>query len=244
MKLFILFIFVTSCLTKQKINSGVDEVTKINILPTEQSMVTTSKGKYCSGTTNDGQTDGFPLYNLRIRMAGHIPWIPNNSDTYISIPQIKEAHSLFQSSDKLHFRLRVNSIELFEQNVVDTCDGVLSTPDFDFGQYEYLSFQIKIKKFTCHDSLKKDDQCEDLQLSETLHEFKTDLIKPEQCSSIYNISSFLSESKNGVAVTISKVTGHKNCDFNKSNCELSDLSQYSCWDTTLQVSTDVTGNFL
>ncbi len=197
-----------------------------------------TQAKYCTGTTNDGENESFPLYNLRIRMAGGQQWVPGSRDLYThsahSVPSLKESQTIFQTSQTLKMRIKANTQPSLSSRTLGTCDGITKLEKSP--SYEALSARLTITDRECLG--KNTIPCQKKTIS-----YKVPKINVDTCSSVIDFSTILTDSIKDPVVKVDKVHGFYGCD-DFDNCEVKKLASTQCWDIVLQVATDSTDDFI
>lgn len=205
-------------------------------------------GTTCSGTSTDGQGDGYPLHQFNLFLAGHQSWMPGEySDSLASqtMPTIREASILFKSDSRLKVKFKVHS-QPYPTAGEEYCYGRASGQASDAYNYTKLRFKVHLRDVLCNtpDPQNSNNCLSGFYLGNRYRTQFVDPISVDSCSPVIDFGSFRNQTQYGTVVEIEDVKADSTCQANNTFCPAEKIVRAaSCWRMTMQVSTDFTQEF-
>lgn len=218
----------------------------------------TGTGSTCYGDTSDGTGNGYPLRQYTIFVAGEgesphakpentwKPW--GNYDNVGASdlrrqdaskwPTIAEAKSFFQSDSKLNVRFKLQS-QPNPPSGQEYCYGRRTGSTADANKYTKVKFKVSLRDVNCTGG--------DANNCTLGGRYQTKTVGPiavGACSPILQLGALRNVSAQGTVLEVHEVRTDQTCAFSDSDCEADDfLRTSSCWEATMQFSTDYTQKF-
>ena len=161
------------------------------------------------------------------------------------MPTIREAGILFRSDSRLRVRFRVNS-QPFPISGQEYCFGRATGQASDANRYTQLRFTVNLKDILC-DNPDPNDQTNCLSEFRLGTGYQITRVSPVSVgnfSSAIDFGSRRNSTQYGTVVEVTDVRADITCQANGTFCPSEQIvRQASCWDMTMQVSTDFTQTF-
>ena len=202
----------------------------------------------CTGTSEDGTGDGFPLWKHRFELAGHQPWLPGNYTNSLqrtAMLNMSEASSAFSSDSRLKVRFKIHP-QPFPTAGDEYCFGRKTGQDSDSYTYKKLRFKVHLRDIQCSTPNPQDPtKCDSaLTLGDRYATQYIDPIDVHFCSAPIDIGALRNQTTFGTVIEIDDVKADSTCQANGEFCPAEKIVRAaSCWSMTLQISTDYTQDF-
>jgi hypothetical protein len=207
-----------------------------------------STGSSCAGNSSDGTGAGQSLRQFTLLMSGDGTssgsriWMPGisaasnvvgyGSPTYF--PSITDARLLLASDTRYKVRLKVLP------QLQNTACHMRETGAGDSFVYKKLKFQVALRDVNCSNNV----SCTGCSLGAPYAQQTVGPINQNECSSVIDFSSSRNYSACGTVVQVGYVQADSECQTNGWYCPSEkNVRKQSCWNMTLQVSTDSTQDF-
>ena len=202
----------------------------------------------CTGTSSDGEGDGYAIHQYRMILAGHQTWSPGDyteSLQTMTMPPINEASIVFKSDSRLKVRFKVNS-QPFPTAGEEYCYGRATGQASDSYPYQKLRFRVHLRDVQCSNPNAQDPTVCDSGQS-LGPRYKTQYINPIDvnfCSEPIDLGALRNSTVFGTVIEIDDVKADSTCQTNGQFCPAEKIVRAaSCWDITLQIVTDYTQDF-
>jgi hypothetical protein len=208
-------------------------------------------GATCSGSSSDGEGDGYSLHQFNLMMAGHQSWLPGTYTDPLatqSMPTLTEASIIFRSDAKLKVRFKVHS-QPYPTAGQEYCYGRNTGQGSDAYPYTKLRFMVHLRDVLCAQE-NVDPQNSNNCLNEGFYlgaRYRTQYIDPvsvDSCSPVIDFSAYRNQTQYGTVVEVEDVKADSTCQSNDTYCPAEKIvREASCWRLTMQVATDYTQDF-
>jgi hypothetical protein len=209
---------------------------------------TTQTSNNCSGTTSDGQGDGYPIHQFSMMLAGHQSWMPgtySDSMAQETMPTLSEASIVFKSDSRLKVRLKVNN-QAYPTAGETYCYGRATGQSSDAYPYTKIRFRVHLRDIMCDtpDPQNPNNCTTALYLGPRYRTQYIDPVSVDSCSPIIDLGTLRNSTQFGTTIEVEDVKSDSTCQSNSTFCPAEKIVRAaSCWHMNLQVVTDFTQDF-
>jgi hypothetical protein len=202
----------------------------------------------CTGSSSDGEGEGYSLHQFNLMLAGHQPWLPGTySDPLASqsMPTLTEASILFRSDSKLKVRFKVHS-QPYPTAGQEYCYGRNTGQGSDAYPYTKLRFMVHLRDVLCTtpDPQNSNNCLSGFYLGNRYRTQYIDPVNVDSCSPVIDFSAYRNQTPYGTVVEVEDVKADSTCQSNSTYCPAEKIVRAaSCWRLTMQVATDYTQDF-
>ena len=209
---------------------------------------TTPPTNTCTGTTSDGQGDGYAIHQYNLVLAGHQSWMPGtytNNLAQETMPKISEASLVFKSDSRLKVRLKINS-QPYPTAGEEYCFGRETGQSSDQYVYTKLRFRVHLRDIMCEtpDPQNPNNCLSGFTLGNRYRTQYIDPVSVNSCSPVIDLGSMRNDTVYGTTIEVEDVKADSTCQANGTRCPAEQIVRAaSCWSMNLQVVTDYTQDF-
>ncbi len=199
----------------------------------------------CSGTSADGQGDGYSILDYNLEMAGGQTWVPGGP----TAPTLYDASLFWKSDSKFKIRFKIKPQPIPRAGEV-YCHGRETGQTADRYRYTKLKFRISLRDIKCDDNPKGPDpnKCQSgFKLGEIYYSQTIGPLSENTCSAVIDLSNKRNSTTYGTVIQVDEVKSDSACQAGYKDDYYCPAERHvrkaSCWNMTLQVSTDYTQDF-